>query len=385
MFGLHLRCIKHRIAHDEDMRNSLRWVPLSADEGAVAETTESEFDVSSETKFLCLSVRGWCLVSSVIHLMLGLAALALYFAEDMGAFSLTRLKTPVSQTINLRRTVGSVGLSWQGSDLGDGVALKGACSLLEKWNETSAESHFTKPLVISYGTVDMRMMMFIIYLVAGFFLFFSGLWSESYYETLAEGDTHVYHFVEGSFTAPIVVLLVCARSGVTDLMVLLGSACCMWSCMIFGQLAALLYDDTSTGTMKYGRVGIFTYYAVSHFAYWISFTCSVAMFSSGISAYSTCVSKLPSDVYSVMGIVTAYLMVILFAMFGLVQTYVLFNKPRKTEYMDAVANSEDGDPRPQKLKRMRALVSAHAELVYILIGLFTKLLLGLLLFTGSLP
>jgi hypothetical protein len=31
------------------------------------------------------------------------------------------------------------------------------------------------------------------------------------------------------------------------------------------------------------------------------------------------------------------------------------------------------------------LVSAHAELVYILIGLFTKLLLGLLLFTGSLP
>jgi hypothetical protein len=329
---------------------------------------------------LCLSVRGWCLVSCLIHLILGLAALGLFFAEDMGVFTLNRLKTPVSQTINLRRAVGSVAPSWPGSDLGGGVALRGSCSLLESWNATS-DTHMLKPLVISYGTVDMRIMLFVVYLVAAFFLLFSGMSSDTYYETLNHGDLHVYHFVEGSFTGPIVILMLCARSGVSDLLVLLGSACSMWSSMVFGQLAALLFDDISVGAMKYGRVGTFTYYAVAHFAFWISFVCAAAMLSTGSSVYATCVSKQPDDVYSIIGIVTAYLMIILFAVFGLVQTYVLFQKPRRVEFERAMAENRRDT---QKIGALRVSISSYAEVAYIFIGLFTKVLLGLLLYIGSL-
>ena len=367
------------------MQPKLRWTPLSANlarenEGIV----EPEVSGAGKIKVMCLTIRGWCLVSCLIHLILSLVALVLFFAEDMGAFTLDRLKTPVSQTINLRRAVGTVGLSWPGSDLGGGVALKGSCSLLEAWNSTS-DSHFLKPLVISYGTVDMRLMLFIVYIVPVFFLFFSGLSKTAYYRTLDNGDMHVYHFVEASFTGPIIILMLCARSGVSDLMILLGAACCTWSSMVFGQLAALLFDDTSIGALKYGRVGTFAYYAVAHFAYWISFVCAVAMFSTGISVYSTCVSKQPDDVYAIMGTVTAYLMIMLFTMFGLVQTYVLFQKPRKSDYDDALADGEsESDPYPMEISRLRVSVSSYAEFAYIFLGLFTKILLGLLLYIGSL-
>ena len=330
--------------------------------------------VSRGTVFLCLRVRAWGLTSALVQLVMGLVALTLYFLATNGVLQFDRMQTPVSQMVNVRRAVGSVRYSWQGDDLGEGAVVKDSCSFMESKN-VSGGPYFLKPAVFSYGVVDMQLMLAIVYVVSAAFLAFNCLDERSYNDVLDKGDSHFYHFVEGSFTAPIIFVLLNARAGVSDLMILIGSACSIWCSMLFGQLASCLFDDTVSGGVKYGRNGAFDYHAVAHFAYWISFACSVAMFASNNTVYSSCVSKVPNDVYAIVCVVLVYLMVLLFAVFGSVQTFVLFYKPRPHELVNP--------PGDVSIQTQRARISTYAEMMYIFIGFITKVILGILLYAGS--
>ena len=356
------------------MRRLLRVTPTFLGHGEGGDPVSVQNLTSKDTTFLCLRVRAWGLTLALVQLVMGMVALALYFLALNGVLSFDRMQTPVSQTVNVRRAFGSVRYSWQGSDLGDGAVVKESCSFMESRN-VSGGDFFLKPAVFSYGVVDMQLMLAIVYVVSAAFLTFNCLDESSYYGVLDDGDCHFYHFVEGSFTAPIIFVLLNARSGVSDLMILLGSASSIWCSMLFGQLSSCLFDDTATGGVKYSRNGVFDYYAVAHFAYWISFTCSVAMFASNNTVYSSCVSKLPNDVYAIVGVVLMYSMILLFAVFGAVQTFVLFYKPRRFELDD-----ESDDP---LIRTQRMRISTNSEIAYIFIGFVTKTLLGILLYTGS--
>jgi uncharacterized membrane protein (DUF485 family) len=362
------------------MRRLLRVAPSFLGYGALGAQSDggggsenSGTSVPSEIKFLCLQVRWWGLTFALMQLVMGVVATVMYFLTANGVLSFDRMQAPVSQMVNVRRAVGSVRYSWQGIDLGEGAIVKDSCSFMETRNVSGA-AHFLKPAVFSYGVVDMQLMLAIVYVVAAAFLAFNCLEGNSYNDALDKGDSHFYHFVEGSFTAPIVFVLLNARAGVSDLMILLGSACGVWCSMLFGQLASCLFDDTVSGGLKYGKTGTFEYYAVAHFAYWVSFVCSVATFASNNTVYSSCVSKLPNDVYAIVGVTLMYLMVFLYALFGTIQTFVLFYKPRKHE----VDESDE-----QSIRTHRATIATYAEMAYIFIGFFTKTFLGMLLYIGS--
>jgi hypothetical protein len=68
-------------------------------------------------------------------------------------------------------------------------------------------------------------------------------------------------------------------------------------------------------------------------------------------------------------------MVFLYALFGTIQTFVLFCKPRKHE----VDESAD----EQSIRTQRATIATYAEMAYIFIGFLTKTFLGMLLYIGS--
>ena len=104
------------------------------------------------------------------------------------------------------------------------------------------------------------------------------------------------------------------------------------------------------------------------------------MFASTNTVYASCVSKLPSDGYAIVGVVLMYLMILMFAAFGCVQTFILFYKPRRHELDRASADSADD---AKRLQAKRVALSTYAELAYLCIGLVTKTLLGLLLYIGS--
>ena len=197
----------------------MRYRYLAADDNR-QQNAGDEYPSRANMNYLCLGLRGWCLLAGLIHLFLGFVVLILYWLERFDKISLSKLQTPVTQTINIQENVGSVAYSWHGSDLGDKMTLDPSCSLVETWNVT-LNQYFTKPLVLNYGTLDIRICVMVVYFVSALFLLADCTEKDGYYGPLEEGKCHLSHFVEGSFSFPVIILILCARLGVTDLLTLL--------------------------------------------------------------------------------------------------------------------------------------------------------------------
>ena len=355
----------------------MRYQFLQAD--PVENDTSEEYPKRTNMNYLCLGLRGWCLLAGLIHLFLSLIVLILYWLDQFDKISFKKLQTPVTQTVILQENIGSVPYSWQGSNIGDKLTLISTCSLLETWNVT-AEQHFLKPLVLNYGTLDIQICLMVVYAVSALFLFADCVETDGYYKPLEEGKCHLSHFVEGSFNLPVMILILCARLGVTDLMTLLGAVCTAWCSMLFGQLAEVLSDERFDGMVHYGGVSSFRYHTIAHFAYWIAFIASISVLLSGITVRNACIKSSRGDDYLlIVGTLAAYLMVIFFTLFGLVQTYVL--------YIRAIVFSKKKDKdnnKPDKTHyQMKRRAAFHAEFAFIILSLFSKILLGILIYTGS--
>ena len=339
---------------------------------------EDEYPNRMNMDYLCLGLRGWCLLAGVIHLFLGFMVLMLYWLERFDKITLNKLQAPVTQTVILQENAGSVPFSWQGANLGDKTTLVSSCSLVETWNVTQSAQYFMKPLVLTYGTLDIRMLFMAVYFVSALFLLADCAEKDGYYKPLEEGKCHLSHFVEGSFSFPLMILILCARLGVTDLMTLLGAACNAWCCMIFSQLAEVLSDERFDGVTHYGGISTFRYHTIAHFAHWISFIAAIAAICSVISVRDTCVNfNGEVDTLFIVGTLTAYLMVILFAFFGLIQTYVLYNRSI------VFSREKDGDKPDAVHVKMKKRTAFRAEFAFIILGLVMKVLLGILVYVGS--
>ena len=322
--------------------------------------------------YLCWFPFGWVLFVGLVHLLMGLVVLMLYWLEDSHMFSLNQLRYPVTQMVVLHKTEGSVPYSWRGSDLGDGATLKQGCSLMETWNVSSGKT-FTKPLVLSYGTLDVRILLMVVFFASAVFLLSDCTDRDSFYHPLEKGRSHLSHFVEASFTFPLAVLIICSMLGVTDLMTLLGAACNAWCCMVFSQLAEILSDFD--GGVEYHRFSVFRYNTVAHFAHWIAFVSAVSVFFSNVTVRGVCVQSGRNDNQYIVAMLAACLMVIMFALFGLVQSYVLNARSR------APIDGESESVLMRDIMCRRAVF--NAEFAYAILNLITKTLLAFLVYVGS--
>ncbi len=339
---------------------------------------QSEFPYRDNMNYLCLGLRGWCFLAGFVYLVLGLSVIVLYFTQNIGLFGLNRLWAPVTQTVVLEKAAESVQHSWQDGNLGPGVALGSSCSLLETY-DISSSGRFLKPLVLNYGTLDVRVCLIALFFVSAFFSFADCIDRDTYYKPLEKGRCHLSHYVEGSFSLPIMVLIMCAVLGVTDLMTLLGAACNAWCCMVFSQLAEVL-SQGGDGVVHFGGIKTFEYHVIAHFSHWISFIASVSVFLSNSTVRDSCVvsSGTMSNQY-ITSIIAAYLIVVLFAMFGLVQAYVLYVRAHEFGETGEAGNvSYASEPSAMKVR-----AAFHSEFACITLGLFTRVLLGLFVYVGG--
>ena len=335
-----------------------------------------------EIQFLCLSLRGWCLLVGLLYFVSGVAVLVLYFVQHAGVMSLNRVSMPVTQALVLE--VANVQRSWPqqvggGSGsflLGDRAELGSSCSLLEGSDVLSSSSgvSFLKPLVLNYGTLDVRVCLLAILFVSALFTLADCFDPDAYYLPLERGLCHLSHYVEGSFSFPLMVLILCVTVGITDLMTLLGAACNAWCCMVFAQLAEVL-SQNGDGIVHFGGIKTFEYHVIAHFAHWIAFICSISVYMSNLTVRGTCVvSRDAMSGHEIVGMLAAYVSVVLFALFGAVQSYVLY--VRAYEF----GNGNGNDSLPPEMKIVAAF---NAEFATLILGLVVRLFLCVLVYVGA--
>ena len=327
------------------------------------------------------------MLTGLTHFLCGVVAVIMFAVQSLGGLRANRLVTPVTQTVGLWIPAGPVQQSWQGVNLGSDLSLKWPCSLIDTWNITGV-SHAVRPLILNHGSLDIQILMIVAFFLSAVFQFLSCADEHKYYKPLEEGRCNVSHFLDYGCSAPLMVLVVCSQLGITDLMTLLGAACNTWCCAVFSLLAELLFDEQVVGQLRYGYLSLsdgcnIPYFAVAHFASWLSIICAIATFFHVISIDDKCIGRKSRDAFLISGTVSAYFETMVFAAFGLVQFYSLYTKPQITEVKAEGGSDTKKTDTNKSDKARRVSIAMNVEFAYLIISLFGKLGLVVLVYTAN--
>jgi hypothetical protein len=333
--------------------------------------------------FCGLGLIWWSRITGCVHVFMCVVVALMIGLQHNGSIHPSRLETPLTRSVGLWVNDAS-GVRMSPVQFTDpSVKLNSGCVAVGSWGATQ-DSYRVVPLILDFGKVDTRFLILAFYLLSAVFQIVGAFSEEAYYTPLFDGCNHISNFVEYSISASVLVLAISLQLGVTDVFTLVGVVSNTWSCMVFGLLAELWHQDSeyndpaldsgaSRSNIHYFGLKI-PYYAVAHFAGWVSMAAALTAALSNLINYNTCINR-GSDTFWIIGQVAAYFEIVLFSVFGLVQLVYLIAKPGRpnasaSNYTHIIEN--------------RIWWSAVTEFMLIMLSLAAKVGLGIMVYTANL-
>ena len=160
-------------------------------------------------------------------------------------------------------------------------------------------------------------------------------WYKAEYISLMENGHYVNYFryIEYSFSASIMIVLIGLEVGIVDFGALIGFCGCTWSCMMFGLFADYFYmfdnleneklwksDDSAPSPLSFDTISLRQCGWISHFCGWC--VMSIPFYVIFISLFRG--DDTPKFVYWIV-----FVECVLFIFFGLTQLYHLLNYEKR--------------------------------------------------------
>ena len=172
-----------------------------------------------------------CLFNSALFLA-AIVATGVY--ESGTATERYALRTPVTKTAMI----------WAPPSNATAVPPKMAgaqCDLFDSRGFHGAKEYM-QFVVFEYDTLPARYPLTFVLFVGAVFQFVSRFSVTLYMEPFMVGNSHITGFLERSISFPLFVLVLAAKSGISDLMLLLGLVFSAWSAMLFSFFAEVLFQ-----------------------------------------------------------------------------------------------------------------------------------------------
>ena len=348
-------------------------LPLPAAEDQVALLSPGGVTVDRKyfkecSTFCGLRLMLWCRFVALVHIMMCFFVGLAIFLQEVGTFERsTRLRTPLTRTVGLwvnatlpsRVSFGNTSSLYLGCDV---VGLPGAAK----------GTYRVEPLVVTMGALDNR------YLILAFFLLpvlfqIGSFWGseDDYYGSLKAGNNRLSYFVEYSLSISLMILVISAQLGVTDGFTLMGAVCNVWCFVLFGLLTEILHRyDAEIDPLLFGELPA---YLISHLAGWVPFVATAASTLSNVINYESCVDEKNGDLFWDTLKMVAFVEVGLVLVFGLVLSTSIGLKPCR--------NSKEPDTETDEL---RAWWACLVEWVIIVLGLVSRIVLGIAVYSANL-
>jgi hypothetical protein len=251
----------------------MRMFPLRGvgDEGAdghapllagVALTREDEFDRMESTSLVSdaffmrpfFHIQTFALWTTLFNSALFIAAIVTTGLYESGS---------VTERYDLRTPVTKTAMIWAPGSNATAVPpkLTGAqCDLFDS-RGYFGQREYMQFVVFDYDTLPVRYPLTFILAVGTFLQLASRFSVTLYMEPFMVGNSHITGFLERSLSFPLFVLVLAAKSGISDLMQLLGLVFAAWSSMLFSFFAEVLFQGDGgflaigPGLVRHARSG----------------------------------------------------------------------------------------------------------------------------------
>jgi hypothetical protein len=202
--------------------------------------------------------------------------------------------------------------------------------------------------------------------------------NKRFYTNIEQGRVSKSHFIEYSFSATLMILVMITQIGVTDLTVIVNTCVNTWACMVFGLLAEFILDaEYDSEYLKNLNFFGFKLSLIAHFIGWIPLFSVVFTLITPLATYRACIvgkTVIPDFVFV---FVTGE--ICLFCAFGLVQ-YLSIRKVQQIR--TSKIKNTDTDDDNEKMMIMMQNACATTEARYIFLSLFAKTFLALTIYVG---
>jgi hypothetical protein len=209
----------------------------------VAVTREDEFDRMESTSLVSdaffmrpfFHIQTFALWTTLFNSALFIAAIVTTGLYESGS---------VTERYDLRTPVTKTAVIWAPGSNATAVSPKmtGArCDLFDS-RGYFGQREYMQFVVFDYDTLPARYPLTFILFVGALFQFVSRFSVTLYMEPFMVGNSHITGFLERSISFPLFVLVLAAKSGISDLMLLLGLVFCAWSAMLFSFFAEVLFQ-----------------------------------------------------------------------------------------------------------------------------------------------
>jgi len=254
-----------------------------------------------------MRVFGWVVL--VVYVVLFMSVLCLILVQNYaGVYDSRQLKTAITQTAGLWTSVGSV-LRPVGGISGDFV-LSDSCVAFSNGAKFAKSSVYLQPVVLSFGTLDARYLVLGVLGSGAVFQFFTVVRWQLFYGPMCAGNNHIGAYMERSVGFPLMVVFLCAQTGMTDLWAITSIAFNAWGCALFSFFTEVLFqgdsgtlsvmvalwvtDDVDTpdsvrsGGVRLWRDGVAHFHSIAMFAAWVLFGSVFAALRANGVLLSTC-------------------------------------------------------------------------------------------------
>ena len=320
-------------------------------------------------------LRSYCLIVSLLHLVLAIIYLGVLIQQETkpGSLIIKRLQTHTTQSIG----------AWLSPSATTNVNTTGLANLLDLRKcpiassipARGSEYVIQQTVLAGVGEIDTRLLLIAFHLLSWLFQFVSA-YDDRYYEEMEAGKTNLGHFFEYSVSAPLMLIAICVQLGITDIYLITSIAANCSACMLFGAVAEMLSSTELLFVFRFPLPRIdFTFSAhwVAHFAGWITIVIAYVCASSNLIIFDRCISpdataRMPESIRIVLVIEG-----LLFMSFGFVQVYAFI--ARKS--VDRAHKETD-----QFMEKKRN-IAYRTETAYILLSFVAKTILGGFILLGN--
>jgi hypothetical protein len=207
----------------------------------------------------------------------------------------------------------------------------------------------------------------------GISAFFQSLSLSSFSESILRVGSHIAGYIERCFTDPLIMIILCAQVGITDVNIIVGSACSILFCLVLGMLTEVLFDDDSNNNFfLLWEVAQFHYYAIAHFVGWMALVVAFSPVLLTLSTLRTCFMS--PDTFGDLIITVVLIETLSFAAMQFIQFYSLKYKPRHMK------DTKEGS---QEIHEMRVRTSESVEYAVVIIRIISGFFFGLLIYIAN--
>ena len=332
------------------------------------------------------SLAGLSLFTSMIHL-------GFFFAVVTSSFIMeNRVKqSSITQSVNVWATdLPNVNVMFLTTrSIAVNVSVSDTCDPFTP-HTISFRGHNTTifPKLLLVGSIDNRVSMGVFFFLSFAFQFFSVIevedilgymihrkqpseWlGKKLYLNLANGRVSKAHFVEYSFSATLMVLVMVTQIGVTDLTTLLSLCINTWACMIIGLLAEYIVDAEEAAEVHNRTICGFQQSFVAHLLGWVPLIPVIFAMLTPLLTYQRCIDGTVTFPNAVWVFVIGE--IVIFCSFGLVQLKSIITIRRIRDNTGVI----------QMQKNLTAENACAVEAHYVLLSLTAKAFLALTIYIG---